>query len=127
MSSIHQAPDTTSCQPLWDGAELPLLDPRLLATLTTSVGQRRTRTTAGQCLLLSERDLEEFDPRRVFELRAALVGLSAPVRPVPAIHSNGRAPVPVQALVRLLVRRGAIVGATIALAFGLGIIAGLIG
>ncbi len=126
MSSIHLAPYTTSCQPLWDGAELPLLDPRLLATLTTSVEQRRTRTTAGQCLLLSEGDLAEFDPRRVFELRAALVGLSAPVRPVPVIHSNGRAPQSVPSLVRQLVRRGAIAGATVALGFGLGIIAGLI-
>ncbi len=126
MSSIHQASDTTSRRPLWDGAELPLLDPRLLATLTTSVEQRRTRTTAGQCLLLSEGDLGEFDPRRVFELRAALVGLNAPVRPVPVIHANGRPPVAVRSLVRLLVRRGAIAWATIALAFGLGTIAGFI-
>jgi hypothetical protein len=126
MSPIRQAPYTTSCRPLSDGAELPLLDPRLLATLTTSVEQRRTQTTAGQCLLLSEGDLGEFDPRRVFELRAALVGLSAPVRPVPLVHSHGRRPVPLQTLVTQLVRRGAIAGATFALAFGLGIVAGFI-
>ena len=105
---------------------MPLLDPRLLAKLTISVEQRRMRTTVGQCLLLSERDLGEFDPRRVFELRAALAGLSAPVRPIPAIHSNDRPPVSVRSLVGLWVRRGAIAGATFALAFGLGIIAGFI-
>ena len=126
MSPIHQAPYTTPRRPLSDGAELPLLDPRLLTTLTTSAEQRRMRTTTGQCLLLSEGDLGEFDPRRVFELRAALVGLSAPVRPVPVVHSHGRPPVPLQTIVTQLVRRGAIAGATFALSFGLGIIAGFL-
>ena len=63
-----------------DGAELPLLHPRLLAQLSNGEAGRRTRTPEGDCLILSEDGLSSFDAGSVSEIRDTL----SAGRPTPA-------------------------------------------
>ncbi len=55
-----------------DGAELPLLHPRLLPQLSHREEEGRTPTSEGECLILSENELGAFDADRVDEVRRAL-------------------------------------------------------
>ena len=63
-----------------DGAELPLLHPRLLPQLSKAEDGRRTCTPEGDCLILSEDGLSSFDVGKVSEVRYAL----SAGRPTPA-------------------------------------------
>jgi hypothetical protein len=80
-----------SHDPSGDGAELPLLHPRLLAQLSQGHRERRPQNVAEDCLILSAGGLERFDSHRVDEMRK---GLSAEVPvsgwPVPS-RGRGRA------------------------------------
>ncbi len=126
MSAVQQGPVTQSqVHRLSDGAELPLLDPRLLAALTTSPSDRHLRTPSGEYLILSEADLAQFDPRRVNEVRAALSGWSTVSRPELDTRPEG-----ITQSVGLIgerwARRGTAVGVTAALAFACGLLASLL-
>ena len=57
-----------------DGAELPLVHPRLLAQLSRGQKERRTTNSEGDCLILSDDELGKFDAERVAEVRDALSG-----------------------------------------------------
>ncbi len=105
---------------------MPLLDPRLLAALTTSASNRHTRTPSGEYLFLSEPDLARFDPRRVNEVRAALSGWSTVTRPELETRPEGIARLPLGRIGERWARRGTAVGATAALAFALGLLASLL-
>lgn len=70
-----------------DGADLPLLHPRLLAQLSQSHGERRPRSAEGSCVILSDGGLERFDAHRVDEVRK---GLSNEV-PIPGSPAATRA------------------------------------
>lgn len=63
-----------------DGAELPLLHPRLLSQLSHGEDGRRAGTPEGECLILSEDGLSSFDAGDVREVRDAL----SAERPTPA-------------------------------------------
>ena len=105
---------------------MPLLDPRLLAALTTSPSNRRTRTESGEYLILSESGLAQFDPRRVNEVRAALSGWSTVTGPAFDARAEGIARLPLGRIGELWARRGIAVGATAALAFAFGLLASLL-
>lgn len=65
-----------------DGAELPLLHPRLLAQLSNGADGRRTCVPEGDCLILSEDGLSSFDAGNVREVRDALsAGRATPAWP----------------------------------------------
>ncbi len=65
-----------------DGAELPLLHPRLLPQLSHAEDGRRTSTPEGDCLILSEDGLSSFDAGNVSEVRDALsIGRPTPAWP----------------------------------------------
>ena len=57
-----------------DGAELPLLRPRVLAQLSREPKERRTSNSEGDCLILSDDGLDRFDTQRLAEVRGALSG-----------------------------------------------------
>lgn len=127
MSAVQQGPVTASqVHRLSDGAELPLLDPRLLAALTTSPSNRHTRTASGEYLILSEADLAQFDPRRVNEVRAALSGWSTITGPERDIRPESVARLPLGLIGERWARRGTAVGATAGLAFAFGLLASLL-
>lgn len=124
-----QGPGTTSQVRLpSDGAELPLLDPRLLAALTTSPSKRHTHTASGEYLILSEYDLAQFDPRRVNEVRAALSRWSTVTPPHLQFEtrSEGIARLPLGRAAERWVRCGTAAGVTAALAFAVGVLASLL-
>jgi len=127
MSAVQQGSATPS-QVHWlsDGAELPLLDPRLLAALTKSPSNRHGRTASGEYLILSESDLARFDPRRVNEVRAALSGWSTVTGPGIDIRPEGIARLPLGLIGEHWAMRGTAVGATAALAFAFGLLASLL-
>ena len=129
MSAVQQVPITTSqVHRRTDGAELPLLDPRLLAALTTSPGKRHTRTASGEYLILSEYDLAQFDPRRVNEVRAALSRWSTvPSPPLQfETRSEGIARLPLGRVAERWVRCGTAAGVTAVVAFAVGLLASLL-
>ena len=108
----------------WDGAELPLIDPRLLATLIGFVEQRSARAGSAECLILSELHLGRFDPKRLQEVRAALIGSFPSERHHPV--SNRERLQLLRRLTAPLIRRGANVAACLLAAFMLGLVSGLI-
>ncbi len=55
-----------------DGADLPLLHPRVLGQLTNPGEGRRAHSSEGDCLILSDEELELFDIDRIDEVRHAL-------------------------------------------------------
>ncbi len=63
---------TPSREESGDGAELPLLHPRLLAQLSHGHRERRPQSAEGDCLILSDGGLESFDSHRVDEVRDGL-------------------------------------------------------
>ncbi len=127
MSAVQQGPVTPSqVHQLSDGAELPLLDPRLLAALTTSPSKRHARTQSGEFLILSESDLAQFDPRRVNEVRAALSNWSTVTPGELAIRREGIARLPLGRIGERWGRCGTAVGITAALAFAFGLLASLL-
>ncbi len=64
----HGTTETAKGRP-GDGAELPLLHPRLLSQLSNGEDGRRTGTPGGECLILSEDGLSSFDAGIVSEVR----------------------------------------------------------
>ncbi len=129
MSAVQQGSVTPSqVRPLSDGAELPLLDPRLLATLTTSPSERHARTASGEYLILSEYDLAQFDPQRVNEVRAALSGWSTVTLPPLELETRpeGVARLTLGRIGERLGRCGTAVVVTAAPAFAFGLLASLL-
>ena len=72
MRRTRQGNNKTSDGRPNDGADLPLLHPRLLGQLVNPSEGRRSYSAEGDCLILSDDELELFDTNRVDEVRHAL-------------------------------------------------------
>ena len=74
MRRTRQSTSSNAAGPPSDGADLPLLHPRILGQLSNSSDDRRAHSSEGDCLILSDDELERFDADRIGEVRQALSG-----------------------------------------------------